>query len=139
MKTPVTIEKLDGSDGPAVADFYQTVLRPNFIADELVDKDDLVAGMRADRAYVLVARAADGAIVGGVVGDWFAGSRVMLFSYLAVADEFRGSGIGGHLLAAAQRIWAEELAPLLMVGEVEDPLVLHGHRLRKSNQAPCAV
>jgi predicted N-acetyltransferase YhbS len=121
MTISVTIEKLDYRDGPAVADFYQTILQPNFSADELEAQDDLVAGMQADRAYALVARAPEGVIVGGAVSDWFAGSQVLLFSYLAVPDEFRGNGIGGQLLAAAQNAWTEELAPLLIVGEVEDP------------------
>jgi len=121
MTIPVVIEKLDYRDGPVVADFYQAVLRSNFGADELEDKDDLVAGMRAARAYALVARSPEGAIVGGAVSDWFAGSQVLLFSYLAVPNELRGNGIGGQLLVAAQRTWMEDLAPLLIVGEVEDP------------------
>jgi GNAT superfamily N-acetyltransferase len=121
MKVPVTIEKLDPSDGPAVADFYQVVLQANFSADELEDEDAFAAGMRAGRAFAQVARTAEGAIVGGAAGDWFAGSQVMLFSYVAVLDKLRGTGIGGQLLAAAVRAWSEGLAPSLIIGEVEDP------------------
>jgi GNAT superfamily N-acetyltransferase len=121
MMIPVTIEKLDYSDGQTVADFYQTVLQPNFSADELETQDSVVAGMQEGRTYALLARTAEGAIVGGAVGDWFAGSQVVLFSYIAVPDEFRGSGIGGQLLAAARSTWTEDLAPLLIIGEVEDP------------------
>jgi predicted N-acetyltransferase YhbS len=121
MKLPVTVEKLDYHDGPTVTQFYQATLQPNFSADELESQDALVAGMREGRTFGLYARTAEGAIVGGAVGDWFAGSRVMLFSYVAVPDKFRGMGIGGQLLATAQRTWMEELAPLLIIGEVEDP------------------
>jgi hypothetical protein len=77
--------------------------------------------MQEGRTYTLIARAAEGTIVGGAVGDWFAGSQVMLFSYLAVRHGFRGSGIGTQLISAARSTWMEELAPLLIVGEVEDP------------------
>lgn len=121
MKVPVTIDKLDASDALAVADFHRVVLRANFSADELEDEDDFAAGMRAGRAFALVARTAGGVIVGGAAGDWFAGSQVMLFSYVAVPDALRGTGIGGQLLAAAARVWTEDLAPSLIIGEVEDP------------------
>jgi predicted N-acetyltransferase YhbS len=121
MKVPVAISKLDFNDGPAVADFYRIVLQPNFSADELETQDGIVAGLREGRTFALVARSTEGEIVGGAVGDWFAQSQVMLFSYVAVPDKLRGSGIGGQLLAAAQRTWTEDLAPLLIVGEVEDP------------------
>ncbi len=121
MTIPVTIGKLDLSDGPAVADFYQTVLQPNFSVDELRTEDSIVEGMQESRTYALVARSAKGAIVGGAVGDWFSSSQVMLFVYIAVPDKWRGNGIGRQLLAAAHSTWTEELAPLLIVGEVEDP------------------
>jgi predicted N-acetyltransferase YhbS len=121
MTIQVTIEKLDYADGPAVTEFYETVMRPNFSADELETQDSITEGMREGRTYALIARTAPGAIVGGVVGDWFADSQVMLFSYIAVPEKLRGSGIGRQLLAAAHRIWTLELTPLLIVGEVEDP------------------
>jgi predicted N-acetyltransferase YhbS len=117
----ITIEKLDYHDGAAVADFYQTILQPNFSADELEAEESVVAGLRAGRTYALVARGADGTIVGGAVGDWFADSQVLLFSYIAVPEKLRGTGIGGQLLLAARTSWTEELAPLLIIGEVEDP------------------
>lgn len=121
MTIPVTIEKLDFSDDQGVADFYRTVLQPNFSADELETQDGIVEGMEEGRTFALLARAAEGVIVGGAVGDWFADSQVMLLSYIAVPDTLRGNGIGSTLLAAAQRTWTVELAPLLIVGEVEDP------------------
>jgi predicted N-acetyltransferase YhbS len=121
MTIRATITKLDYRDGPAVADFYQAVLLSNFSADELETQDSILAGLREGRTYALVARDAEGTIVGGAVGDWFAGSQVMLFSYIAVPDKFRGAGVGGQLLVAARKTWTEDLAPLLIIGEVEDP------------------
>jgi GNAT superfamily N-acetyltransferase len=121
MAIPVTIVELDFNDSMAVTDFYRIVLQPNFSADELETRDSIVAGMREGRTYALLARSAEGAIVGGAVGDWFSGSEVMLFSYIAVPEKLRGNGIGGQLLAASRRTWAEKLAPRLIIGEVEDP------------------
>jgi predicted N-acetyltransferase YhbS len=121
MTIQVTIEKLDYSDALAVTEFYEIVMRPNFSADELETQDSITEGMREGRTYALIARTAPGAIVGGVVGDWFADSQVMLFSYIAVPEKLRGSGIGRQLLAASHRTWTEEMAPLLIIGEVEDP------------------
>jgi predicted N-acetyltransferase YhbS len=121
MTIPVTIGKVDFNDGPTLSDFYQTVLRSNFSVDELETEDSILEGMQEGRTFGLLARSADGAIVGGAVGDWFSRSKVMLFSYLAVPEKLRGNGIGTQILPEAKRIWTEDLAPLLIVGEVEDP------------------
>ena len=125
MTIQIKIEKLDYSDGLAVSEFYETVMRPNFSADELETQASIVEGMREGRTYALIARTTPGTIVGGVVGDLFAGSQVMLFSYIAVPEKLRGSGIGRQLLAAAHSTWMDELAPLLIIGEVEDPRYYH--------------
>lgn len=121
MTIPVTIEKVDFNDGPVLADFYQTVLRSNFSVDELETEEDILEGMQEGRTFGLLARSGDGVIVGGAIGDWYSRSKVMLFSYLAVPEQLRGNGIGTQILLDAKRIWTEDLAPLLIVVEVEDP------------------
>lgn len=60
-------------------------------------------------------------IVGGIIGDWFADSRVMLTSYLAARPGFRGRGIGKHLLAEVLPAWVSHYGAVLVVAEVENP------------------
>ena len=116
---------LRDADEPTVADFYRTVLGPNFRPDELISEEELIRGVREGVTRASAACAADGTILGGAVGDWFGRSRVQLLSYIAVRPGLRGQGIGSTLLTEAVRAWTAEFEPLLIVGEVEDPRYHH--------------
>ncbi len=120
MIEPVTITSLDVAADAGVADFYRVVLQDHFRPDELVSPGDLSGGLRDGTTMALVARAPGGAIVGGIVCDWFARSQVLLLSYIAVPEAYRGHGIASRLLAAL-RAACTALAPRLIVAEVEDP------------------
>ena len=118
------ISAIDGNDADEIAEFYARVLAPNFPPDELESLENIAASIQLGGSRILVARTPDGTIVGGAVGDWFAKSRVMLLSYLAVAAEGRGSGIGGLLMKAVMEEWGK-LSPALLIMEVEDPRYHH--------------
>ena len=121
----VTIEELDADNAREVADFYRRVLAPHFRADELETSENIAAGLKGGGTKALVARTAQGAIVGGAVGDMFAHSGVLLLSYLAVAAEGRGTGTGGLLMKAVTEVWGRHFSPSLFVMEVEDPRHYH--------------
>jgi hypothetical protein len=78
-------------------------------------------GLSSGRSRVLIAVGADGAMLGGAIGDYFPRSKVMLLAYLAVLAGGRGQGVGAAVLEAANKAWTEELQPRLIVLEVEDP------------------
>jgi GNAT superfamily N-acetyltransferase len=117
----VTIGELDGDDAHQVADFYRRVLVPHFRADELEASENIAAGLQSGETRALVARTAQGVIVGGAVGDVFSRSGVLLLSYIAVLGEARGTGVGGLLMKAVTDVWGRQLSPSLFVMEVEDP------------------
>ena len=103
--------------------FYDEILAPSFDSAELVQRSELL-GALADRTSVTRgAIAFDGAglIVGGIIGDWFAQSRVILISYLAARPGFRGRGIGKRLMAEVLPAWISHFDAVLVVAEVEDP------------------
>ena len=115
------VVQLSATDDALASEFYRSVLRPSFRDDELVDESDLLETIRAGSCHLLVARDADGTVLGGAVGDWYESSRVQLLSYLAARPGVRGRGLGTLLVRAAVDSWVELLDPLLVVGEVEDP------------------
>jgi GNAT superfamily N-acetyltransferase len=117
----VTVEELDAGNAHEVADFYRLVLAPHFRADELETSESIASGLKSGGTTALVARTAQGAIVGGAVGDMFPRSRVLLLSYIAVLAEARGTGTGGLLMNAVTGVWGRRLSPVLLVMEVEDP------------------
>lgn len=109
------------ADDVSVKDFFEVILSPNFPPDQLVTMDELRRGMTSGETRASVAWGPDGTMLGGIVGDWFASSRVQLLSYIAVTEASRGQGVGTQLLTAAVDAWVRDLAPALVVGEVEDP------------------
>ena len=119
------VNDLRDADESTMADFYRTVLAPNFRPDELISEQELIGGVRKGATRALAACRADGTILGGAVGDWFERSRVVLLSYIAVRPGLRGQGIGSTLLTQAVHAWTAEFKPLLIVGEVEDPRYHH--------------
>ncbi|MCO6009271.1 GNAT family N-acetyltransferase [Actinoallomurus purpureus] len=117
----VSIDLRNVDDEGTLREFYQALLEPNFAPDELYSVDELLDGVRRGSVRVLAGVTGDGDLVAGAVGEWFAGSRVQLLSYLVVSPEARGLGAGSRVLRAALEQWTAELRPLLVVGEVEDP------------------
>lgn len=106
-----------------LAEFYDEILAPSFGEEELVERPEMLEAL-ADRKSVTRGRVAiDEAdvIVGGIIGDWFADSRVMLMSYLAARPGLRGHGIGKRLVADALPVWMSDFGAVLAVAEVEDP------------------
>lgn len=115
------IEELDLGDDGSLSELHRDVFTPNFPADELDDEATMATGLRSGTAMVSVARAGSGDLLGGVVGEWFAASGVMLLSYIATRPGSRSGGVGTRLLTAAKASWSERHKPSLIVAEVEDP------------------
>jgi GNAT superfamily N-acetyltransferase len=103
--------------------FYDEILAPSFDSAELVERAELLAELADDASVTRGAIAFDepGLIIGGIVGDWFAASRVMLISYLAARRGLRGHGVGGQLLGEVLPAWTSRFGALLIVAEVENP------------------
>jgi GNAT superfamily N-acetyltransferase len=108
-------------------DFYDEILAPSFDSAELVERAGLLADLADDAAATRGAIAYDeaGLVIGGIVGDWFAESRVMLISYLAARRGQRGHGIGRRLLGEVMPLWTSMFGALLSVAEVENPKFYH--------------
>lgn len=103
--------------------FYDQILAPSFDSAELVERTELIDALADSESNTHCQIAFDqaGQIVGGIIGDWFAGSRVMLTSYLAARPGLRGHGVGKRLLAKALPAWRSKVGALLVVAEVENP------------------
>jgi GNAT superfamily N-acetyltransferase len=102
---------------------YEHVLEPSFAADELDPLDSIAAGLcAAGDPLTLAAVAVEGdAALGGLIGELYRRSGVLLIAYLAVSPDHRGRGIGSRLLAEAAAGWYHELDVALALGEVHDP------------------
>jgi GNAT superfamily N-acetyltransferase len=107
--------------GNAVDVLYRDILLPAFPPDELITPGHLREGVRSGAMEASVAVDAQGRILGGLVGDWLPSYRVVLLSYLAVAAEARGTGVGTALLSRAVEEWRAKYRPCLILAEVEDP------------------
>lgn len=103
-----------GADGAAAA--YRALLKPNFPAAELMTLEELDEARRSGQCdgWVLLRDMRPVAVM--VTEDYLDG-RVRLLSYLAVAEEARGHGLGQHLLATLAR----DREPLLVLAEIQDP------------------
>jgi GNAT superfamily N-acetyltransferase len=116
------------SPGPQVDALYQEILQPSFPAEELCGLDD-VRQMIDHGHPSWIAVDDDGQVLGGAVGDWEPGLRVILLSWLAIRPGLRGGGVGGKLLDTALDAWRRDWAPCLVLAEVEDPAQHHGSEL----------
>lgn len=87
----------------------------------MFDEDAFLAAQRTEVVRTVLAWDDENDLVGGLTGRWYPTCRVVLLDYLAVRPEFRGSGVGGALLRHGLGRWSQELSPILMLGEVEDP------------------
>ncbi|MEA2419155.1 MAG: hypothetical protein QOE60_1361 [Thermoleophilaceae bacterium] len=106
--------------------FHRDVLEPSFSADETVALEALAASIRLGNALVTVGLGEEGEVLGGIVGDWFDGQRVLLISYLAVRPDLRGQSIGTDLRGRAVETWPGQKPAHLVVAEVHDPRVWDG-------------
>lgn len=100
--------------------WYDELLRPAFLDDELPPRDAMVSGI------------VDGSILAHVLGDpsnpdalgvgrFHQPSGVLLLEFLAVRPGHRGGGLGARALEAAISTWQEDLTPSMVVGEIEHP------------------
>lgn len=116
---------IDGSEASSetIRHFYREILQRNFRPDELIEEEKFVADLCSPEsgALAVIATSINGDLLGGFVADWYPRSRVLLLSYLAVKSELREHGLGLQLIEQAALTWIERCAPLLVVGEVEDP------------------
>lgn len=108
-------------DADLLERLHREVLAASFSADELVELDALARNLASGDALVSVAVGDDGALLGGIVGDWFAGTRVLLIAYLAVRPELRGRSIGSALRGHAAATWPAQRQVRLVLAEVHDP------------------
>jgi len=106
----------------ALSRFYDDVILPNFAPNELMPRADFLHGFGGcgTQSHGVFAIDAEGSVVGGLVAEWFASSRVVLLAYLAVRPALRGRGIA-HQIASVAAPLLSSLKPTLVVAEVEDP------------------
>lgn len=107
--------------GPLLDTIFTEILTPAFHPAELVPIDGLRDGLRrhvVDISTIVDEEMGPQAVA---VGDWFAGSRVALLSYLATRPDARSMGLGSRLLGAALARWRERWHPRLTVVEIEHP------------------
>lgn len=110
------------ADGPVLETFYRDVMLSAFPPDELVTLESLREQVDIGLSEVWGAVGDDGRLLGGMVGEWSPGCRVLLLSYLAVAREGRGRGIGTFLYSTVLDDWRSRYRPCLILAEVENPL-----------------
>ncbi|MEV6524403.1 GNAT family N-acetyltransferase [Longispora sp. NPDC051575] len=113
--------------GPQLDALYEEVLVPSFPAAELSSRAGITALVGSGRGPVWIATDDAGTVLGGAVGDWEPGPRVLLLSWLAVRPGHRGGRVGGPLLDAALAAWRAEYEPCLILAEVEDPTLHTGN------------
>ena len=126
------------AEGPLCDAVYQRLLMPAFPPDELLTLAAIRDGLRTGLLEGLVALDAAGRPLGVTIGEWSPAARVMLLSYLAVAAETRGTGIGSLLLTTQLDRWRETLRPCLVLAEVERPDAHSGDAHRGDPQARLA-
>ncbi len=105
--------------------FYREILVSNFRADQMLSKEAFLAAQRSGVLRTVLAWDDEGDLVGGLTGEWYPACQVFLLDYLAVSPGFRGDGVGSALLQHGYRRWSQELSPILILGEVEDPRTFH--------------
>lgn len=102
-----------------VAACFESVLRPSFPDDELVDPADFADSVAAGETELYAILDAHGEPAAVATGDAF--DEVMLLSYLAVGGTGRGGGLGGRLLDEVVRRWRRDRESALILAEVERP------------------
>ena len=128
-------EMVSLTEGPLCDAVYQRLLMPAFLPDELLTLAAIREGLRTGLLEGFVVIDADGRPLGVTIGEWSPVARVMLLSYLAVAGETRGTGIGSRLLTTQLDRWRETRRPCLVLAEVERPDAHAGDLHRGDPQA----
>jgi GNAT superfamily N-acetyltransferase len=117
---PVALVDVADIAEPQLRSFYDEVLQPSFRPEEMVSFDDILAACRADPARMPgILAMVDGEPLGGIFGEYYPDSGVLLIAYLAVRRGVRGGGVGASLLAEAMRRWQESNPPTLVLAELE--------------------
>lgn len=119
--TASSISRLADLSEAEVNDIYDRLLRRAFRPEELLDLDELVETYTAadppPHGVLLTA----GRPVAVLLSEWYVERRVLLLSYLAVAEESRGQG-AGSVLADHLADWLQAAgAQPITVAEVDDP------------------
>jgi GNAT superfamily N-acetyltransferase len=119
-RSGLKIRELSEVAESALESFYTEILIPAFPPDELITWDELRAAAAIGRdPGVLVF---DGeTLLGGMLGEIYPRSGVLLLSYIAVRPEARGRGIGQTLLTDVIPRWRAAIRPSLVIAEIEDP------------------
>ncbi|MCE7082865.1 N-acetyltransferase [Streptomyces sp. ST2-7A] len=111
-----------GFGDPVVERVYEELLRPGFPPDELLLRSELDDALRQGSGVLAVALDEAGDPRGAAVGEWRAGSGVLLLSYLAVRGGQRSAGIGSRLMEHVGTHWQRSLSPRMTLAEVEHPM-----------------
>jgi predicted N-acetyltransferase YhbS len=113
--------RLFDQDSPGAAgllrELHDEVLRPSFRPEEYASP----AVIDPAKKLAIIARADDGVVVGGALGEVYPRSGVLLLGYLAVRPGLRGKGIGSVLMAALKERWLGQDNETLAVLEIDDP------------------
>jgi GNAT superfamily N-acetyltransferase len=103
---------------PLLREFYDEVLCEAFRPDELAgpywETDE-------EPPRTVLALSPGGQVLGGVVGEDFPASGVLLISWVAVRRGLRGRGVGQRLMSHVASEWYGEPGQRLVLGELEDP------------------
>jgi GNAT superfamily N-acetyltransferase len=108
------------SDGALMQAFYDEIMVEAFTPDELgkpywdPEKDD-------PSIRTILALGPSEEILGGIVGEWFTKSEVLLIAWVAVRRDCRGQAIGTRLMGRAAADWYRLPGTRLVVGELDDP------------------
>ncbi|MEU2249451.1 GNAT family N-acetyltransferase [Streptomyces sp. NPDC019224] len=119
-----------GHGSPLLETIYDDVIREAFIPDELISCDELRDLLRADQGVLTAVVDGTGAPLAAAVGEWDAGSGVLLLAYLAVRPEWRSSGLGGRLMGRVSGAWQRRYRPEMTLAEVEHPTAHRGDSRR---------
>ncbi len=133
--------------------FYSNVYRDAFPkADQVETPEVWLPLLNADLPppapilHLIVARHRSpvetaGAVVAGLVIEYFRRSRVALVTYIAVAPDYRRQGLGGRLLAKAVEKVSKDNGDErpLIVAEVERPEAQNGDAARKAANARLSI
>lgn len=105
---------------------YREILAPTFPPEELVAEEDFLSAMADGSLLAHLETDADGRVVALAIAERFPG-EVLLLSWLAVHPQARAGGLGSRVLARALEGWQADVAPRMMLGEVEHPLSTPAH------------